>query len=427
MRTNLIQAYLNGSPAAKQYNSDKAAKDFDVHKELNNRTFIKPLPSNGKLVRNNLFDIPAEFFKDVKYDINALRHSVKGEANDHELGRLNDMGMKLGGVAIASYLFTRKSTPLTKVMEFVGLASFFAAMDVWPKLALQLPAYLVHGFNIRQKYEDNYGRKKLLYQDHQFIPWDLYSDEEINKIGNRLKVPKDIPNRREFIQEKMRKIALQNNTMWMLTAGLATPITSALICNALTNPISKYQDGKINQKADNLLLNFNEEIKKVDYSKHQQELENLLSENKGKPITSELFEQIHSKLSEGLDRVVATDMQKDLESIIPTGSGYTINQGAVDNIQNAIKTQLAPLNLADEDLVRILPNQDSLKHSFESKNLFRSGVKDFSEYSKEIQNVLNYNISEFIKANPDNPVNRKLLFVAKNLFILLSLELILQF
>lgn len=415
MRTNLIQAYLNGSPAAKQYNSDKAAKDFDVHKELNNRTFIKPLPSNGKLVRNNLFDIPAEFFKDVKYDINALRHSVKGEANDHELGRLNDMGMKLGGVAIASYLFTRKSTPLTKVMEFVGLASFFAAMDVWPKLALQLPAYLVHGFNIRQKYEDNYGRKKLLYQDHQFIPWDLYSDEEINKIGNRLKVPKDIPNRREFIQEKMRKIALQNNTMWMLTAGLATPITSALICNALTNPISKYQDGKINQKADNLLLNFNEEIKKVDYSKHQQELENLLSENKGKHITSELFEQIHSKLSEGLDRVVATDMQKDLENLIPTGSGYTINQGAVDNIQNAIKTQLAPLNLADEDLARILPNQDSLNHSFESKNLFRSGVKDFSEYSKEIQNVLNYNISEFIKANPDNPVNRKLLFVAKKL------------
>ena len=38
-------------------NEVKAAKDFDVHKELNNRTFIKPLPSNGKLVRNNLFDI----------------------------------------------------------------------------------------------------------------------------------------------------------------------------------------------------------------------------------------------------------------------------------------------------------------------------------------------------------------------------------
>ena len=102
-------------------------------------------------------------------------------------------------------------------MEFIGLASFFGAMDLWPKLALQLPAYLIHGFNIRQKYEDSYGRKKLFYQDHQFIPWDLYSDKEINKIGDRLGIPKDIPNRREFIQEKMRKIALQNNTMWMLT------------------------------------------------------------------------------------------------------------------------------------------------------------------------------------------------------------------
>ncbi|MBD5403068.1 hypothetical protein HDR58_09810, partial [bacterium] len=219
MRTNLIQSYVNNSSAIQQYNSDKVVKEFDVNKELANRTFIKPLPSNGKLVRNNIFDAPSEFFKDMKYDLRALKHSLKGEANDHELGRLNDMGMKVGGLAIATYLFSRKSTPLTRIMEFVGLGSFFAAMNIWPKLALQLPAYLIHGFNIRQQYEDNYGRKKMLYQDHQFIPWDLYSDAEINKIGNRLGVPKDIPNRREFIQEKMRKIALQNNTMWMLTSG----------------------------------------------------------------------------------------------------------------------------------------------------------------------------------------------------------------
>lgn len=127
--------------------------------------------------------------------------------------------MKVGGLAIASYLFTKKQTPMTKAFEFIGLASFFGAMNLWPKLFLQLPAYLIHGVNIRQKYEDNYGRKKMFYQDHQFIPWDLYSDKEINKIGDRLRVPKDIPNRREFIQEKMRKIALQNNTMWMLTSG----------------------------------------------------------------------------------------------------------------------------------------------------------------------------------------------------------------
>ena len=109
MRTsNLIQSYISIHPANQQYKSDKAVKEFDVHKELSNRTFIKPLPSNGKLVRNGLFDSPSEFRKDMIYDWNAFKHAVKGEANDHELGRLNDVGMKLGGLAIATYLFTRK-------------------------------------------------------------------------------------------------------------------------------------------------------------------------------------------------------------------------------------------------------------------------------------------------------------------------------
>ena len=313
MRTNLIQSYLTNNSAVQQYNSDKIVKDFDVNKELANRTFIKPLPSNGKLVKKNLFYAPAELFKDMRYDMKALGHSIKGEANDHELGRLNDLGMKLGGLGIATYLYARKATPLTKIMEFVGLGSFFAAMDIWPKLALQLPAYLVHGFDIRQQYEDNYGRKKPVFLDHQFIPWDLYSDEEINKIGDRLRVPKDIPNRREFIQEKMRKIALQNNTMWMLTAGFATPIMSALICNALTAPIQKHQDGQINRQAEGLLVHFNDEIAKYDISERTTAFSKLLDDNLGKPVSGELFEQIHSNLSRGLDPVVATSLRTDLE------------------------------------------------------------------------------------------------------------------
>ena len=404
MRTNLIQAYLNGNPLAKQYNNDKTVKEFDVKKELNNRTFIKPLPSNGKLVRNTLFDMPAEFFKDVKYDMRALKHSIKGEANDHELGRLNDMGMKLGGVAIATYLFSRKSTPLTKAMEFVGLASFFTAMEFWPKIALQLPAYLIHGFDIRQKYEDNYGRKKLLYQDHQFIPWDLYSDDEINKIGDRLRVPKDLPNRRDFIQEKMRKIALQNNTMWMLTAGFATPIMSALICNALTKPIAQHQDAKLNEKADNLLVNFNDEAKKYDYSKQRERLTQLLTENKGKPVTTELFEQIHSNLTDGLDFVVSTEIEKDLRNLIPTDNGFTINSETVDNIRSGLSKHFAELNLSEEEMSKILPNNENLTQIFTDKNLMRENVTDFSDYSKEITNLLERNIETFVKENPNHPL-----------------------
>lgn len=70
---------------------------------------------------------------------------------------------------------------MTKGMEFVGLASFLASMAIWPKLAIQLPAKLIHGVNVQQEYEDSFGRKKSFYQDPQFIPWDLYKDEEIQK------------------------------------------------------------------------------------------------------------------------------------------------------------------------------------------------------------------------------------------------------
>ena len=108
MRTNLIQSYLqNNTQAVQQYHADNIKRNFDVHKELSNRTFIKPLPSNGHLVRNSLFDIPSEIFKDIKYSSKAFVHSVKGTANDNELGYLNNLGMKLGGIAIASYLYAR--------------------------------------------------------------------------------------------------------------------------------------------------------------------------------------------------------------------------------------------------------------------------------------------------------------------------------
>lgn len=403
MRTNLIQSYLTNNSAVQQYNSDKIVKDFNVNKELANRTFIKPLPSNGKLVKKNLFYAPAELFKDMKYDMKALKHSMKGEANDHELGRLNDLGMKLGGLGIATYLYARKATPLTKIMEFVGLGSFFAAMDLWPKLAIQLPAYLVHGFDIRQNYEDNYGRKKPVFLDHQFIPWDLYSDDEINKIGDRLRVPKDIPNRREFIQEKMRKIALQNNTMWMLTAGFATPIMSALICNALTSPIQKYQDGQINRKAEELLVHFNDEIAKYDLSERTTSFNKLLDDNLGKSVSSELFEQIHSNLSKGLDPVVSTSLRTDLENMLPPADSFNFTNETLDNVRNILKEHFSTVPLSEEELSSIIPDNESIKKAFTDRNLIKDGVDEFSDHSKIIQGLLKEKITAFAASNPDNP------------------------
>ena len=421
--TNLIQSYIMNAPLAKQYNSEKAAKEFDVNKELTNRTFIKPLPSNGKLLKPNIFDTPSEIRKDAIYDSKAFIKAIKGEANDHELGRLNDIGMKIGGLAIAGYLYTKKHTPMTKVFEFIGLGTFFAAMNIWPKLFIQLPAYLIHGVNVRQEYEDSFGRKKMFYQDHQFIPWDLYSDKEINKIGDRLHVPKDIPNRREFIQEKMRKIALQNNTLWMLTAGFATPIMSALMCNALETPVAKYLSKVKEQKAEALMTNFSQEILKYDFTKNEKQLESIIESNLNKPMTKETFDEISKNLTQNVDYMVANGIRKDLKRLIPLGEEYTISEDNIEGIRNAIKEIFGntprsgskEVKLTDEQLAKIIPDKEVIIKTFKDKNLLNNSTKDFSEHSKIIQNLILNNIAVLKSENPDPLFARSLDFKFKKL------------
>ncbi len=412
MKTNLIQSYLSENH---QYNSRKAERDFDVNKELATRTFIKPLPAHGHLVKNNIFDIPSEIAKDSIYNIKSLKHAINGDANDHELGKINDIGMKLGGLAIASYLFTKKATPMTKIMEFIGLGSFFAAMDIWPKLALQLPAKLIHGFDIRQKYEDNYGRKKMFYQDHQFIPWDLYSDEEINKIGDRMRVPKDMKNRREYIQEKMRKIALQNNTMWMLTSGFATPIMSALICNSLENPIQNYQTARLNKKANALMTNFPQEIEKYDFSKNTEKLNKILSENSGKNLTPELREQIIKTMKYGLNPVIAESLESDIIDILPSMNKYNIDSETLNSIHNALKKNFEQLNLSPKELSEIIPDQTAIEKALREKDLIKEGLTDFSQHAQVIQSLLSENIEKYIRNNSNTTIGKKLNLLRKKL------------
>ena len=408
MRTNLIQSYLqNNTQPIQQYRADNVKKNFDVNKELSNRTFIKPLPSNGHLVRNSLFDLPSEIFRDIKYDAKAFHHSVKGKANDNELGRLNDLGMKLGGLTIATYLFSKKFAPLSKAMEFVGLVSFFAAMDIWPKLALQLPAYLIHGFDVRQQYRDNYGTKKPVFQDHQFIPWDLYSDEEINKIGDRLRVPKDMKNRRDFIQEKMRKIALQNNTMWMLTAGFATPVMSALICEALKEPIHNYQDGKLNKKANALLSNFNTEIRKYDFSAKNEKLEALIEKYKGQTITEEAFSEISKTISSGLDTITAKAVERDLKNVI-VQKGYNISKKTFENLSESLKEVLK--GIPENDINELVPSADEIISKLDDSKrsaIFAgetlSGQSEFSHYVTAFENAIDEKFASFELSHPANP------------------------
>ena len=222
--------------------------------KTNRVTCDKP---RGYLVKETPAEMFGSMFVDIAKDTKNLGNALAtGKSNDHELGRMNDLGMKLGGGLIAAALMGSKTTTSKKLMEIFGFTTFFSTMALWPKVAIDLPTKLMHGFNPHQKYMDSQGRKKQFFQDNQYLPWDVWSKEDINKVADKMNVPKDLKDREEFTKEKMRTIALQGNTLWMLTAGFATPLLTSLACNRIEEgirvPVANHNLRKLSEDTKNL-------------------------------------------------------------------------------------------------------------------------------------------------------------------------------
>ena len=223
-------------------------------KQQNNLLSKEPVVTNsrvgefepiGHFVDTPLYKAPIVWAKDLKQDtINLKKAVIDGKSTDNNLGRLNDLALKIGSFCIASYLFTQKGTKAQKGMEFIGGATFLASMALWPKIFIQLPVKLFHGINPFREYVNSQGEKRKFSQDPQYKPWNLYSPEEMDKLGDRLNIPKNIKNRSDYTQEKADKIMTQANTLWMLSAGLGTPLMAAMTASAIdkyfTPAVTKY-------------------------------------------------------------------------------------------------------------------------------------------------------------------------------------------
>ena len=407
MRTNLIQNYIvNNNVSMGAYQApDKDRPAFSVHENLYNRTFIKPLPPTAKLVNGSIFNAPAEMVKDWAYEVKSLKDGISGKANDHELGKLNDVGMKLGGLAIAAYLAAKKSTPLTKAMEFVGFASFFASMALWPKIAIQLPAKLIHGINTRQAYEDSEGRKKPFSLDTQFLPFDLFSDKKIDKIGDWQRVPKDLPNRRDFIQEKMRMEYVQNNTLWMMTAGFATPVMSGLICNFATPYVEKIlakHDNKMNEK---MLQDFPDSVEAAVNNSINNKIETFIQFNKDKPLNETVKKELTEILTANANPVLADGIAYDLEQIMKNDK-YIIDNSIPEYINKKIIATLS--QSMDEDLIKqIVPTSTQISEIFENGNYINKTytAKEHRDLIAKIRQALIGNVEKYNNISGNQKLN----------------------
>ncbi len=401
----------------------------------------KPLVPEGHLVHDSIVTVPKYFIKDRAYDIKAVKDGLAGNANDHQLGRLNDVGLAMGGLGIATMLAARTKNPMLRFMEYAGLGAFLASMSLFPLIAIKAPSRIIQGFDVGKEYIDDQGRKKSVLQDPNYIPFDMYQGdypgEDLDVIGDRMGIPRGIKNRHDLIKEQMRKIGIQTNTLWMLTAGFATPVIAALMCCGLEKlvapAVEKARNQNYNTKISRALHKTSEMSEQVDSikpNKLSKEVESILTNYKGKQLPKVEYENLLSLLTKDMDANAAEGIQADLAKIFnPDNKGaYSINDNFADDLVRTIKTNIPSRNKAIMERVFVptsaevadivkkynadgITEEELAMIKGEFKNLFDSKIANESGMPKEAlkayQNDVLENISKNIKSNSAKYVNNE--------------------
>lgn len=382
MAMNTIQFNINTQPQPSVKEKKVVKPYLSAQGAVTTENRVHPLPPQGHLIHDNFSNSVKYFFKDIGYDLKSIKNGFNGTANDHQLGRLNDVGLTTAGILIATYLASKTTNPKARIMEYVGLGAFLTAMSVYPKIAINAPAKLMHGYDIDKQYIDDQGRKKSVMQDSNYVPYDMYlgevPDEDLAIIGDEMGIPRDIVNRNDVIKEQMRKIATQNNTLWMLTAGV-TPALAALLCCGLENYVVAPAIEKANiAKYDSAIANalkktttMSSDISSISSNSLSNRVESLLSSYKGQELPKDEFENLVKLLSEDLFENTGEGIKEDLARILNTSAHNGVESAIVD--ENAIKQMIR----AAEDSVTKANKESLQKILVPTEEEFVSIIKRF--------------------------------------------------
>ena len=106
MTVSSIQANIN-TPIQPSYNKKAVKPYLDAQGAISTDDKVHPLPPQGYLINDNIGTSVKYFFKDIGYDFKSIKNGFNGTANDHQLGRLNDIGLTSAGILIATYLASK--------------------------------------------------------------------------------------------------------------------------------------------------------------------------------------------------------------------------------------------------------------------------------------------------------------------------------
>ena len=357
----ILQNQFNNKTDNKKLNAHHEKLYEDLKQHANE---VKPNEAKAKLVkRGPVRDIFAAIKDNINDGKNFFTAVATGKMNDNSLGRINDLGMKFGAILIASFLAaTQAKTKTETLMKFIGGGAFFASMSLWPKIFINLPARIIHGFPIDEKYISAQGDKKDLYLDNQFIPTGIHSKEQKLREMKRMGIDPNEPNAEEKWFRKRQKTALQNRTLWMATAGFATPLMTALFCDFIEPKIQSAIIDHDFKKANNMLFDnvkLNEFLLKQTDTTNTKGIQSLFAEFAGKDLNEDFYKRL-SDLLEVSDIFDRFKDQNDRTALQELKSNKLIET------LKAMREETSKLNLEDlkEKLGKIeIPTPNALEYN----------------------------------------------------------------
>jgi hypothetical protein len=181
---------------------------------------------------------PFDHFAQTRENATTLLSVTKGQTSDDDhLGPL-DAEMKLGGGAIIAGLSAKlRSGRWLALPEALGLTSWFGSMALTPFMLHKL-IQAKTGVDLGQTYITPEHRRTRVFRDADYMPLHLIPDKDIHHIARHLGIPTDHPHYRELTEDKIREVARQGQTSWMLLAGPATPLLTAWICSTTQHPLA---------------------------------------------------------------------------------------------------------------------------------------------------------------------------------------------
>lgn len=374
---------------------------------------VRAQGASGRLIKENLLQSAGSTVKSYaqisKHFLNAaFNGEVDAEGSDYYVGKVNDLAIRAGSLGIATILATSKLFPFAKGMEFIGLGTWFASMALWPRI-IGAPIKWKTGVDINQKYEDSFGRRKFVYDDNQYRPMDLFrhvdesgrglSEKEyykkykkdyvyLDKLGDKLGIPKNIKNRNEATMNKSGQVATQGRSLWMLTAGVMTPVLSSVIADSLQSPFRELVE-------KTRVYNATEKIKVLD-----KELDNLLD------ISSEYgSRRINTNLDEIIQKLglhISEERQAEFEKLLGNKDFITDSEG-LKKLQNYFEKHYRGTGFYDAI-------EKSMKHDFSHEepminftdNLY-SEIKQLS--SDSVKKALAKMNPQFVETLPESVRN----------------------